>query len=144
MNTPKWLAIAVEELCTGIGEVPGDGDNPRIVEYHSATSLKATDDEVSWCSSFANWCMKQGGIEGTHNAAARSWMQWGRGLSQPRVGCIVVFKRGTSAWQGHVAFYLGTTALGNLVCLGGNQSDRVSVTVLLKESLLGYRWPDAP
>lgn len=61
-----WLNIAQQELDKGIKEFPGDADNPRIVEYHSCTSYGSSDDETPWCSSFANWCMKQCGIEGTH------------------------------------------------------------------------------
>jgi hypothetical protein len=34
---------------------------------------------------------------------------------------------------------------GRIVCLGGNQSDRVSLASYPKSRLLGFRWPaDAP
>jgi hypothetical protein len=44
--------IAKAEL--GTTEVPGTQNNPRILEYHATTTLKATTDEVPWCSSFVN------------------------------------------------------------------------------------------
>jgi uncharacterized protein (TIGR02594 family) len=64
-ETPPWLATAQREV--GTKEASGNADNPRILEYHSATSLGARDDAVAWCSAFANWCMKQNSIVGTNS-----------------------------------------------------------------------------
>ncbi|HEX5760734.1 MAG TPA: TIGR02594 family protein [Thermoanaerobaculia bacterium] len=75
---------------------PGLADNPRIVEYHRTTSLRATDDEVPWCSAFVNWCMREAGLRGTGSAAARSWLTWGSRLATPRRGCVTVLRRGTN------------------------------------------------
>lgn len=41
--------------------------------------------------------------------------------------------------QGHVGFYVGGGA-GSIRVLGGNQSDRVKVSVFPTSMLLGYRW----
>jgi uncharacterized protein (TIGR02594 family) len=101
-DSPKWLEVAMREI--GVVEVPGPGDNPRVIEYHQATTLKATDDSVPWCSSFVNWCMKEAGIQGSGSAAARSWLNWGKKLDSPRNGCIAVLKRGNNPNNGHVAF----------------------------------------
>ena len=49
MMKPEWMEVAERELARGVREYVGPGDNPRIVEYHSATSFRATDDEVPWC-----------------------------------------------------------------------------------------------
>ena len=70
MKTP-WIDIAKGEMHQA--EIPGPMANPRIVEYHATTSLKATFDEVPWCSAFVNWVMEQAGIKGTGSAKARSW-----------------------------------------------------------------------
>lgn len=137
---PAWLTIARGEL--GIREYPGAQHNPRIVAYHAATSLGASTDETAWCSSFVNWCMKQGGYTGTNSAAARSWLQWAQGtkLTTPRPGAITVFKRGNNPAQGHVAFFIGNR--GNYVdVLGGNQSNQVKVSAYPAADLLGWRWP---
>lgn len=32
-------------------------DNGRILQYHDATTLNASEDEVPWCASFVNWCL---------------------------------------------------------------------------------------
>jgi uncharacterized protein (TIGR02594 family) len=137
-DSPKWLEVAIKEI--GVLEVPGPGDNPRVLEYHQTTTLKATDDSVAWCSSFVNWCMKQAGIEGTKSAAARSWLTWGEKLDSPRNGCVVVLRRGNSPTNGHVAFYVGD-GTSNIRLLGGNQGDQVKVSAFPKTMVLSYRWP---
>ena len=39
-------------------ESPPGQRNRRIIEYHSTTTLRATDDETPRCSSFVKWVMK--------------------------------------------------------------------------------------
>jgi len=139
-NSPRWYKIAAQEL--GVSEIKGKKHNPKIVAYHQATSLKAKDDETSWCSSFVNWCFKEAGIFGTNKANARSWLDWGLTLEKPKIGCVVVFWRGSlKGWQGHVAFYVKESET-HIYVLGGNQSDKVSIAKYPKERLLGYRWPN--
>ena len=138
-DDPPWLVIALAEQ--GVEEVEGPEANPRIVEYDSATTLKATSDEVAWCSAFANWCMAKAGIAGTGSAGARSWLHWGVSC-EPRRGAVAVFRRGNSTWQGHVGFVVGVDSYqGTLQILGGNQGDAVCVTTFSRQRLLGCRWP---
>lgn len=136
-----WFEIAKLEEAEGVDEVRGAEHNPRIVEYHQTTSLKATDDETPWCSSFVNWCIERAGIAGTRSAAARSWLRWGRSLADPLPGCIVVLRRGTNPSQGHVGFYVSGDG-NRLLLLGGNQGNRVSISSYPKASLLSFRWPE--
>ncbi len=136
--TAPWHAIAKAEL--GVKEIPGAADNPRIVEYHAATSLKASDDETPWCSAFANWCMAEAGINGSGSAAARSWLSWGDPC-EPRPGCIVVLWRvAPDAPTGHVGF-LDSLDGDRVWILGGNQGDKVSVAAFPVARVLAYRWP---
>jgi uncharacterized protein (TIGR02594 family) len=134
-----WMKYALQEC--GQKEMRGKAhNNPRILAYH-ATVGHAKDDETPWCSAFANWCMLQGGIRGSGRANARSWLTWGRHCaSRPTFGCVVIFSRPPKAWNGHVAFYVGTEA-GKIVVLGGNQHDSVCVAAYPTARLLGYRWP---
>ncbi|MCK5311618.1 MAG: LysM peptidoglycan-binding domain-containing protein [Desulfobacteraceae bacterium] len=138
-DIPSWYAVAKQEMETGIQEISGSTHNPRIIEYHQATSLKATDDETAWCSSFVNWCMQQVGLEGTNSAAARSWLNWGAELNQPKEGCIVVFRRGSSSWQGHVGFFTGIVG-NHILTLGGNQGNEVNISSYSEKNQLGFRW----
>ncbi len=136
-NIP-WYEIAKGEL--GEKEIPGDMDNPRIVEYGESVDLEVSDDETPWCAIFVNWCLKKVGQEGTNLATARSFLDWGVGIEYPTKGCIVVFKRGNSSWQGHVGFYVEENNT-YIKVLGGNQSNSVKYSWYRKSDLLGYRWP---
>jgi uncharacterized protein (TIGR02594 family) len=137
-NIPKWLEIASHEL--GVSEIVGLDHNKRILQYHSETSLKATSDEIPWCSSFVNWVMKQSMIKGTYSAAARSWLNWGYESASLVNGCIVVLKRGNDEKSGHVGFLVGHDE-SFVHILGGNQSNKVCVQKYARHDVLGYRWP---
>lgn len=134
-NETPWMDIAKGEL--GVKEKRG-GENPRIISYHAVTTLKSTEDEVPWCSSFVSWCLERSGIESTKSAWARSYLNWGKKLERPKYGCVVVFSRGTDS--GHVAFYL-SEGTDFVTVIGGNQSDSVCETSYPKSRVLGYRWP---
>ena len=141
--TPKWYQLATAEL--GQQEIRGARHNPRIVSYQQATGLRATDDETAWCGSFVAWCLREAGVryDVTRAAAARSWLSWGRKLDKPTIGCVVVFWRGKrDGWQGHVEFFAGRAKNGDILVLGGNQGDAVSIRPYSVSQLLGYRWPN--
>lgn len=133
----RVLEIAKAEI--GTKEKPGKEDNPRILEYHQTTRLKAVKDEVPWCSAFVNWALKQAGIEGTGNPMARSFLKWGSPLKSPVPGCVVVLKRGPAPF-GHVAFFIRRSRVGFVDVLGGNQSDQVKISTYRETDVLGYRW----
>jgi len=136
----RMYEVAADEL--GVKEIAGKENNPRIIEYHKATSLKASADEIAWCASFINWCCLQVGVKGTNSAAARSFLNWGKKieLSEAVTGDVVIFKRGNSEWQGHVALYVGHDHTSVRV-LGGNQSNAVTVTTYPRVKVLGIRRP---
>lgn len=150
---PAWYAIAEEEASQHIAEVPGPAANPRIVEYHAATWLRATSDEVPWCSSFVGWCMAKAGLTPTRSAAAHSWATWGE-VSGPRLGAIMVIQhkqKGADAATGsssgyHVAFWAAQDE-HSWTLLGGNQGDAVRLSHLPRSdyTLVACRWPaEAP
>jgi len=144
-DSPSWLEIAKKEV--GQHEVAGKSANPRIIEYHAATDLKAKSDEVAWCSSFVNWCMTKAGIKGTRSAAAASWAGWGVASNGKHGSVAVIYNAGSansslSRSGNHVAFLLDETST-HLVLLGGNQSDSVKISNFAKKSwrVKAYRWP---
>jgi uncharacterized protein (TIGR02594 family) len=146
-GAPRWLQIARGEL--GTNEVRGARDNARVVEYHQTTTLRANDDETSWCSSFVNWTMEQAGVRGTDSAAARSWLNWGQAVpidaASVRPGDVIVFPRGNNPAQGHVAIVDEVLANGRVRVVGGNQSngegqpDGVTESVRSLSSAIGVR-----
>jgi uncharacterized protein (TIGR02594 family) len=131
----RMLEIARAEL--GVTEVPGAGDNPRIVAYHATTGGGKEPDSVPWCSSFVNFCVEQASQKGTDSKAARSWMTWGRATTDFFPGCIVVLERGAPP-QGHVGFFVGTEN-GRIRLLSGNQGDRVSIASFDPQLVLAIR-----
>lgn len=130
-----WYDIAKREA--GVKELQGIADHPRIVEYHSTTTLRATDDEVPWCSSFVNWCVQRAGYVGTRSAAARSWAKWGVKIDKPIAGCIVVMTR---TGGGHVGFYEAHDD-STVQVFGGNQDDAVNVRKFRASRVLCYVLP---
>ena len=126
----------------GTKEIKGAVANKDIVLFASYTSLKATSDEVAWCSSFANFIVSKCGDKGTNSAAARSWLTWGRQLHEPAPGCIVVIDRkdANNPNAAHVTFYVcDDTKSDHIQCIGGNQGDMVKMSVYPKSKVLGYR-----
>lgn len=135
---PSWLVVAEGEI--GTKEIAGPADNPRILEYHSATTLHASDDETPWCSAFVNWCLQETGFKNTGLANARSFLQYGEQLKMPFEGCVVVLKRGAPP-SGHVGFFIARLPGGWIKVLGGNQGDQVKYSNFKEDDVLGYRWP---
>jgi uncharacterized protein (TIGR02594 family) len=138
MASTDWLQIAHSQL--GVREASGSRNNPIIVAYHR-TAIGGVADSVPWCASFVNWCVKKANINGTNKGNARSWLDWGRKISKPVPGCVVVFWRSSPAsWKGHVGFYVGDAA-SYVKVLGGNQGNAVTISTYPKSRVLGYRWP---
>ncbi len=140
-----WLAIAAAEI--GQREIVGARHNPRVLEYHQTTGLRATTDEVPWCASFVNWCVVQAGLRGTNSALASSWSSWGVSCPGPRAGAVTVIYNADAANTGlsrtgnHVGFLLRQTEQ-HYVLLGGNQSNRVRVSSFARAqwALRAFRW----
>lgn len=121
----------------GQNEIPRSQQNPRIVFYHSFTSLKAETDEVPWCSSFMCAAHEESGVKSTKSAAANSWLTWGV-KSDGTAGDIAVFTRDGG---NHVAFVHNDVKSSDkyVMVLGGNQSNRVCVAYYPVDNLLGFR-----
>lgn len=134
-----WLREAWREL--GQRERAGSPANTRIVAmYRDAGHAQVVSDEVAWCAAFCGACLERTGLRSTRSLLARSYLQWGTQLTEPRLGAIAVLSRGADPRQGHVGFWLGETD-AEIVLLGGNQSDSVSVALYPKSRLLSLRWP---
>ncbi len=95
--------------------------------------------ETAWCAAFVNSTLEESGLNGTGALNARSFLNWGTEVSDPQEGDIVVLSRGTSGWEGHVGFFKGYDDKGNILILGGNQGDAVSIKSYAKDRLLGFR-----
>jgi uncharacterized protein (TIGR02594 family) len=135
----NWMAIARSYL--GTTEIVGPKHNPKVVAlWKKAQVSGVNDDETPWCAAFVSAVLEEAGVQSARTGWARSYLKWGIKLGAPAVGSIVVFERGPNA--GHVGFVVGQDRAGNLMVLGGNQSNSVNIRPFDRKRVLGYRWPE--
>ena len=141
-------AFDIAERFTGIKEVGGSVDNPQIMAMLKLDNEWPSNDEVPWCSAFANYVCWLLRLPRSKDLRARSWLGIGKGISldEAKHGDIIVLQRGKGEQPGpevldapgHVGFYAGR--FGDFIeVLGGNQSDTVKVSRYPKSRLLGVR-----
>ncbi len=142
MQQPDWLLWAWREF--GVLEVPGKGNNSRIIEmFQTVGHSSIADDEVAWCAAFLGACLERSGQSSTRSLRAQSYLSWGGEIGSPRFGAIAVLSRGTNPALGHVGFVVGESD-AQVFLLGGNQSNSVKVSAFEKSRVLSYRWPPDP
>jgi hypothetical protein len=92
------------------------------------------------------------GIKGTETLWALDWANWGEKLAGPAVGAFAPMTRAggvgtpdapttTHTAEIDTSPSFGRDSQGNLMCLGGNQSDRVSIVPFPAARPLSFRWP---
>ncbi len=161
--TKNWVAMRAAPPAVMMGPTRGREDLAWMEiarewqglherEDHSALVAFLTSDHASvgdpaqlpWCGDFVETCVKLAlpgevfaGRVRENPYFARNWLDFGQECGAT-YGAVVVFERGPSS--GHVAFLVGQDA-SCFYCLGGNQSDAVTVTRILKTRALGFRWP---
>lgn len=139
MNDYAWLIEGRQHI--DLKEIPGAASNATITRWLITLSAWWRDDETPWCGAFVAHCIEQSGYAiPKYWMRAREWASWGRYLDAPIVGCIVVFER---KGGGHVGFVVGQDDRGNLLVLGGNQGNAVSVAAFPRARAVAYRWPAA-
>ncbi|MEP3049397.1 MAG: TIGR02594 family protein [Roseibium sp.] len=140
-GTLPWMRMALGYL--GLREIRGSRHNPQILTWWQLIRAPFTDDETPWCAGFVGGIFEGLGIRSTRSAGARSYEKWGVGLSGPAVGAVVTFWRGKpTGWSGHVGFVVGRDQSNNLMVLGGNQGNAVSIKPFARKRVTSYRWPD--
>lgn len=146
MSEVRWLENARKYV--GLKETAGPHHNAQILEFLDEADGKVDgknlsgirDDETPWCATFVSAVFEEVSIQSMRSAWARSYMKFGRSLSGPAVGCVVVFERGPTS--GHVGFVVGRDKNNNILVLGGNQGDMVKISAFPTSRVLGYRWPN--
>lgn len=136
---PPWLAAARGDI--GQRETLGPNDSPWIRTMLVRLGASWLLGEP-WCGGACAKWMMDAGVEPPKNWwRARAWATWGAPIPLPTVGCIVVLERGKAF--GHVGLVTGRTDLGDLLVLGGNQGNAVSIAAFPRYRVVagGYRWP---
>ena len=117
-----------------------DADRQELTAFIKKAGITINPGNTAWCAAFVNAVLYVNNIQGTGAVDARSFLQWGMDTRHPQQGDIVVLWRGSpSSWKGHVGFFKGVDAAGNVLILGGNQSDRVSIEAFSPSRVLSYR-----
>lgn len=141
MSELSWIARARKYL--GTKEIPGAKHNSAIVRWWEAIKAPFRDDETPWCGAFVGGVLAENGLATVAGgASARAWLNLPKRLASPAYGCVVIFWRGSpTGGSGHVGFVVGRDKADNLMVLGGNQGDMVSIKPFARSRVLGYRWP---
>lgn len=135
---PKMLIEALKLY--GTKEMPGTKDNAEILEWAKETGLTKiySADSIPWCGLFMAVVAKRAGKDIPNDPLwALNWKYFGVPAQVAMLGDVLVFKRESG---GHVALYVGEDADCYHV-LGGNQSDAVTITRILKARTVGIRRP---
>lgn len=146
MATPiEVTALSVAERFLGMKEVPGTVDNPAILAMLRMDMTWPKNDEVAWCSAFANYVAWLLDLPRSRSLAARSWLKVAIPTQNPEPGFdVVILKRGGGPGPevidapGHVGFFAGFNG-DRVLVLGGNQGDAVSLAGFPSKDVLGYR-----
>ena len=145
-HVPKeYNSTSMDLFTTAIGqydvrETEGIKNNPEVVKYSEDFGGNGTD-SMPWCSAFLNWCALTAGYEYTNKLNARSWATIGQEVSEDdyQLGDVVVLWRNSrSSWQGHCALFVRQTE-DSVYLLGGNQSDKVTISKYSKNRVLTVR-----
>lgn len=133
-----WVAEGRKLL--GAKEIKGEQHNADIVQmWKDIKRGGIKDDDTAWCAAYVGAMLERVGIKSTRFEGASSYLAWGTGLSEPTYGCVAVFTR---VGGGHVGFVVGVDKMGNLLVLGGNQSDAVNIRAFPRYRVSAYRYPD--
>jgi uncharacterized protein (TIGR02594 family) len=142
---PLWLEAGLGLV--GTAEKAGAGNNADIMQWADqeggAIDRTYTADSIPWCALFIGHILTLGGQKGTGSLWALDYAdprKWSAvKLIGPAVGAIAPMVR---AGGGHVICVVGRDQHGNIMGLGGNQSDKVSIIPFPPSRLnRGFWWP---
>lgn len=139
------MTITVFQLAqryVGVRELSGAQHHPLVSWWLSLCGFAMdAPDEIAWCSAFLNGVAWELRLPRSKSAAARSWLSVGVpvNIADARAESdVVILSRGTNPAQGHVGFYAGWEG-GQVLVLGGNQQNTVSIEAFDATRILGIR-----
>lgn len=126
-----------------IGKHEGSEEDVSVLSsfIKQAAGLDINPAKTAWCAAFVDAILQASGTgRGTGKLNARSYLDWGKPVSEPQVGDVVVmWRESPDSWKGHVGFYAGKNEDGTIKVLGGNQSNSVGFANYKADTVLGYR-----
>lgn len=156
LERPLWLEAGLALI--GTKEGSGSSDNRNIIQWAKDEggdiSTDYTHDSIPWCALFANHILTKVGLPGTETLWALDFnsdamkRRLGHGwpavkLIGPAVGAFAPMTRNGG---GHITVVSGKDQSGNIMGLGGNQSDAVTNVPFANSRFnQGFWWPkDVP
>ncbi len=146
ITRPLWLEAGLKYL--GTREFAGGKDNSVIIDWAKEEggdiASEYTHDSIPWCALFANHILTKVGLKGTETLWALDFAgKWPSiKLAGPAVGAFAPMKRNGG---GHITVVVGKDQHGNIMGLGGNQSDAVTIAPFAVSRLnQGFYWPKGP
>lgn len=145
VKLPTWLRLAYSHL--GLREIAGSRHNADILRWWERLSLPFKDDETPWCAGFVNAMVLASGlpIVRKNRAAALGWRWNGYGtrMNGPTFGAIMSMERPGKPGSGHMTFVAGRDNRGNVMGLGGNQGNMVSINPYNPSARSAqFHWPE--
>ena len=142
---PNTIRVALSFF--GTAEIVGKGSNRTIMAWRDELNQAGvqidgySDDDIPWCGLFvALVTYRRLGIATEVVKAplwARNWAKYGIAAASAMLGDLLVFSRNGG---GHVGFYIGEDSVCYHI-LGGNQSNKVSITRIAKSRCIAIRRP---
>jgi len=143
ISRPLWLEAGIKLI--GLREGTGKSDNKTIIDWAISEGGNIADtythDNIPWCALFANHILTKVGLKGTETLWALDFAgKWPAiKLAGPAVGAFAPMLRNGG---GHITVVVGKDQHGNIMGLGGNQSDAVTIAPFAPSRLnKGYWWP---
>lgn len=145
----KITAFDLARRFLGLTEIPGAMSEPLILAMLRLDAKWPAGDDVAWCGALVNFVCWLLDVPRTHDLRARSWLRVGTHIelqdAQPGWDVVVV-GRGPTPYApasvvdapGHVGFFAGRSG-DDILILGGNQHDHVSVAPFHASSVVGVR-----
>lgn len=118
---------------------PAFGWPVLVSEARKYLGTNPTNRSRLWCATFMNMVLAKVGYTGTNSDAAKSFAQYGRRISEPKVGAIAVLTRGKNG--GHVGVVSGIDANGNPIIISGNHGRRVGEAIYPRTRVIAYVMP---
>jgi uncharacterized protein (TIGR02594 family) len=136
----QLINIALSQY--GVTEIIGKEHNPIVLNYFKEIGHTwVTTDETAWCSAFINWVALKAKLQRSNKLTARSWLQVGTEIKEPKLNDVVVFWRHKKAsWKGHIGLFISFSEDKKYIyILGGNQNNQVNIKKYPVYRLLGFR-----
>lgn len=136
-----YTPFEISFLYFGEKEVTGKGSNSTILSFFDGLANWVSDDETPWCSAFMNYTHAKAGYLYTGSLSARSWLDYGFPITNPKPGDVtILWRESRSSWKGHVAYFVRYNEDKSKVLLyGGNQYNMITLSWYPSYRVLGFR-----